>query len=447
MESGFVNIQTLFNEKTARTVAALEQLYNDHTLLLSVVENLSGKVLTKENLSGKKILLKPNWVKHSYLPFDDICLRTQDDFLIAVLEWVLSKKPASVVIGDAPIQGCRWEKVVTEKLINKIEMLAAKYSIAVIIKDFRRVVFDTATNNIDVERNALSEYVIFDVGKKSYLEPVTSAEKNLFRVSQYNPDKFIATHKPGMHKYCITKELFESDIVISLPKVKTHQKAGITCALKNIVGLNGDKDFLPHHRIGGTGMGGDSYPGNNKLRYWAELALDNANRKKGKRIYWFWIRLSSLLWKISLPTKQHQPSAAWFGNDTTWRMVMDLNLIVNYGRADGTLADTPQRFLYSFCDGIVGGQGDGPLKPDPLNLGLVCFTNDSATADICMAKMMGLSINDIPLLMAAKSFITNPKTNIVLNGITSSLNELEKYATNAIPPPGWVDYTALIKSY
>ena len=440
MQQGFVNIETLFNDQTARTVESLQGLYDDPLILRSVIENLSGDVLNEANLQGKKILLKPNWVKHSYQPFDDICLRTHDNFLIAVLEWVLSKKPASVVLGDAPIQGCRWEKVITTTLLKKIETLSQKYNIPVAIKDFRRVVFDTTANNVDVERNPMSAYVIFDVGKKSYLEPITSAEKNLFRVSQYDPDKFMATHKPGMHKYCITKELFDADIVISLPKVKTHQKAGITGALKNIVGLNGDKDFLPHHRIGGTGMGGDSYPGNNKLRYWAELALDNANRKKGKTVYWFWIRLSSLLWKISLPTKQHQLSAAWFGNDTTWRMVMDLNLIVNYGRADGTLAETPQRFLYSFCDGIVGGQGDGPLRPDPLNLGVVCFTNDSASADVCMADLMGMKVNKMPLLMAAKSFMPNRKVDINLNGKPIQLKELEKFATNALPPPGWENY-------
>ena len=84
---------------------------------------------------------------------------------------------------------------------------------------------------------------------------------------EYDPDKFRYTHTKGMHKYCITKHLFDSDLVISLPKAKTHQKAGITAALKNIVGLNGDKDYLPHHRIGGTEVGGDAYPGKSYFRY------------------------------------------------------------------------------------------------------------------------------------------------------------------------------------
>ncbi len=446
IQEGFVNIQTLFDENTERTVEALQKLYDDHTLLLAVIEKLSGNVLTEEKLKGKKILLKPNWVKQNYKPFDEICLRTHNSFSLAVLEFVLSKKPSAVVIGDAPIQGCFWEKAITTDLTDKINALSQRFDIPVKIKDFRRVVFDGGGNKIEVERNPMSEYVIFDVGKKSYLEPVTSKDKNLFRVSQYNADRFIATHKPGMHKYCITKEILDADVVISLPKIKTHQKTGITCALKNLVGINGDKDFLPHHRIGGTGMGGDSYPGKNWLRYAAELALDNANRNKGKKLYLFWTRLSSLLWKLSRPTLQHQHSAAWFGNDTTWRMVMDLNMVANYGKADGTLADMPNRFLYSFCDGIIGGQGDGPLLPDPLNLGVLCFSNDSANTDICMAKMMGLKIDHIPLLMAAKSFMPNRKTTVSLNGEIININELDKFATPAIPPPGWLDYATAAKT-
>ena len=436
----FVNIQTVFDEKTNRTVESLQQLYNDQSKLLSLVEGLSNKVLTEENVRGKRILLKPNWVKHSKNPHDDICLRTHDNFLLAVLELVLSKKPASIVIGDAPIQGCNWDRMVKADFTGKVNALSAAHNIRVVIKDFRRVVFDTTANNVDVERNPMSEYIIFDVGKKSNLEAITKGEKNLFRVSQYDSDKFKQTHTPGMHKYCITKEMFDADLLISLPKIKTHQKTGITCALKNIVGLNGDKDFLPHHRIGGTGMGGDSYPGKNLLRYWAELALDNANRKKGKKAYWFWLRLSSLLWKISFPKTEHQPSAAWYGNDTTWRMVMDLNMIVNYGCADGTLSDKPQRFLYSFCDGIIGGQGDGPLWPDPLKLGVVCFSDNSACTDICMAILMQLKIEKLPLLMAAKSFMAEHNITINLNGIVAQQKELEKYSTAAMPAPGWINY-------
>lgn len=437
IQDGFVNIASLFNENTHRTVEDLQKLYNDPQLLLSVAEKIAGTILTEEKIKGKKVLLKPNWVKQPFRQYDDICLCTHNNFIVAVLELVLKRKPASVLIGDAPMQGCYWERLITPAFTDAVKELSATYTVPVVIKDFRRVFFDTVTNKLDDQRNPISNYIIFDVGKKSYLEPITVPGKKIFRVAQYNPDKFSETHRPGVHKYCIIKELFNADVVISLPKIKTHQKTGITGALKNIVGFNGDKDYLPHHRVGGTKMGGDSYPGKNRIRYWAELAMDNANRNMGNFWYRPWFKFSQTLWALSFPGKEHQWHAAWYGNDTTWRMVMDLNLIVNYGMADGTLADTPQRFLYSFCDGIVGGQGDGPLSPDPLNLGVMSFTDDSTTNDICMALMMGLPIEKIPLLIAAKSFMPDRKVTIRLNGEMVKIDRLKQYAVKAIPSPGW----------
>jgi hypothetical protein len=141
-----------------------------------------------------------------------------------------------------------------------------------------------------------------------------------------------------------------------------------------------------------------------------------------------------------MPGMDHHLAAAWYGNDTTWRMVMDLNQIVVFGKKDGTLAETPQRFMYSFCDGIIGGQGDGPLKPEPLNLGILSFSNDSAYTDICLATIMGLNTNKIPLLVAAKNFIPNRKINVFLNGKETEISELSKIATVTKTPPGWVNY-------
>ena len=117
--------------------------------------------------------------------------------------------------------------------------------------------------------------MIFDVGTQSYLEPITTSE-NRFRVTNYNPDRLVNSHRKGVHKYCIAKDVFDVDIVISLPKIKTHQKAGLTNAMKILVGVNGDKDFLPHHRLGAKGYGGDCYPEYNLLRSCSEWCLDTA---------------------------------------------------------------------------------------------------------------------------------------------------------------------------
>jgi len=440
IHQGFVNIKSVYSNKSDRHLDALKNLYSDRHFLMENIADIAGATLNEKLLKGKRILLKPNWVTHSRNEADEICLRTHDDFLLAVLEYILPFMPKEVVIGDAPIQGCKWNKMIGSSLLKEVNELQEKYKVPISIKDFRRVTFDMNANNISEERKPLSDYQIFDLGKNSYLEPISDSKKNKFRVTVYNPDRFLESHTLGMHKYCITKQLFESDVVISLPKVKTHQKAGITAALKNIVGLNGDKDFLPHHRIGGTGMGGDCYPGTNFLRYWSELCYDNANRNKGKKMYWLWMRVAFVLWYTSFPKKVHQQAAGWYGNDTTWRMVLDLNTVIHFGKADGSISDTQQRSFFSLCDGIIGGQGDGPLEPDPLSLGIMSFTNDSAWNDICMATLMGMNIDYIPMLIHAKTLFKGNKPIITFNGKIVEPASLKQHAVSAIMPKGWLNY-------
>lgn len=436
----FVKIHPLFANEDERNIDFLSAQYADIEKLKRNISQIIGDELSLNAIKGKRILLKPNWVTHSKKVTDAICLRTHDNFLLAALELLLQKQPSQVTIGDAPIQGCKWDKMLSEDFLMKVNSLSSKYKIPILIKDFRRATFEPYKNNPLKEQNPLSDYIIFDLGKQSYLEPITRKDKKQFRVTNYNPDRLAESHCPGVHKYCITKELFDADVVISLPKVKTHQKAGITAALKNLVGINGDKDFLPHHRIGGTGFGGDCYPGNNILRYCSELMLDYANRRQGKRLYWVGYYLSIILWKLSRPENKHSLAASWHGNDTTWRMVLDLNKIAVYGKSDGTLAVMPQRQLFSLCDGIVGGQGDGPLKPDPLPLGIISFTNHSGMNDIAIATLMGFDIDKISLVNVAYKELDKDSAQLFWNNYPIEVFDLKKYAIKTICPPGWYDY-------
>ncbi len=441
----FVDIQTLYSNESERTVEKLASLYDNSEYLKMKIAEVLKKHLNSEMICNKKILLKPNWVKHSTKDTDGICLRTNDNFILATLEIVLIYKPLSVTIGDAPIQGCNWDKILNPLFLYKIEMLRQKYNADIKIQDFRRVTFDPSKNNPEKNRNLLSEYKIFDLGNDSYLEPISQNDKNIFRVTNYNPDRLAESHTKGMHKYCITKVLFDSDLIISLPKVKTHQKAGLTAALKNLVGLNGDKDYLPHHRIGGTGFGGDCYPGKSRIRLWSELALDFSNRRQGKLIYWLGSCLSGLLWKLSFPKPVHQLSAGWFGNDTTWRMVLDLNKIAMFGKADGTISNTPQRLIYSLCDGVIGGQGDGPLKPDPLPLGIISFTNHSGMNDVIMGQLMGFDVTKIPLLNYFFKNYRYKEIILYLNNSIVKLSDFKKNEVQTTPPPGWTEHLKNIR--
>lgn len=435
--SNFVRIVSLFDGERARSLETLARCYDDFPQLLRTVEELFSGELTRNKVQGKKILLKPNWVRHSLQPADELCLRTSDSVLLAALESVLKMQPAKVIVGDAPIQSAIWEQIASPALVENLLDLGRLHGVPVEVVDFRRVTFIPGKNELSVERRPLNAYVIFDVGTRSHLEPISSHDSKPFRVTSYNPDRLAESHRPGVHKYCIARELFDADIVISLPKVKTHQKAGITAALKNLVGLNGDKDYLPHHRLGGTGMGGDCYPGKNLLRYWSELAMDQANRHRGETSYLFWQKVSSLLWRLSFPQHVHQLAAGWYGNDTAWRMVMDLNLIAEYGEANGTLQANPVREIYSLCDGIIGGQGNGPLNPDPLPLGLLSFSNNAYANDLCWAELMKMDRCRIPMLLAAEKNVAEDAAAISWNGNPISLNGLRELGVTAQLPPGW----------
>jgi uncharacterized protein (DUF362 family) len=436
----FAQIETLFSNKENRTIDYLSSIYENKSLLKEKIQKVGVGILdNKQLIRGKKVLLKPNWVLHNRIPEDNICLRTNDSFLLAALEVILEQKPERIVIGDAPIQGCNWDKMLSQYFLEEVDKLRNTFKIPIEIKDFRRVTFDPSLNNPVKERNPLSDYLIFDLGKDSFLEPI-SMDKNIFRVTNYDPDRLAESHRKGVHKYCITKELFEADVIISIPKIKTHQKTGITGALKNLVGINGDKDYLPHHRIGGVGFGGDCYPGKNVFRLGAEYLLDMANRRQGKIVYKLIMLTSTIIWKLSNPQKVHNIAAGWYGNDTTWRMVLDLNKIAVFGKSDGSISDVPQRTLFSLCDGIIGGQGDGPLNPEPLPLGIISFTNSSGLNDICMGTLMGFDIEKIPLLKSTLKEVETDENTIVLNGENINREELKKHSIITTAPPGWVEH-------
>jgi len=80
---------------------------------------------------------------------------------------------------------------------------------------------------------------------------------------------------------------------------------------------------------------------------------------------------------------------SWSGNDTIWRTGLDLNRILLYGEIDGGMAATPRRRVVHIVDAIVAGQGDGPLSPLPLPLGLLFAGDNAACVDWFGAQLLG----------------------------------------------------------
>lgn len=212
---------------------------------------------------GARVLIKPNFVLHKNQGRDGLLpLVTHQSIVKAVVAEVLKADPSQVAVGDAPIQSCDFAELLRlTKLDEWASELQKREPRFKGIIDFRRTV-GTVKNGVrsaQENRRAAENYVLFNLGEDSLLEPLTDGT-NSFRVTNYDPRLMAKTHSPGNHQYLVAREVIEADVVINLPKLKTHKKAGITNALKNLVGINGNKEFLPHHRLGGAADGGDCYP-------------------------------------------------------------------------------------------------------------------------------------------------------------------------------------------
>ena len=397
---------------------------------------------------GARITVKPNWVLHrNEGPGGTDCLITHASILRAVLDYVLLARPARVVVGDAPVQVCDFEGVMALGF-QPVADYFARAGAPVRVRDFRRttMVRSEQTAQVSEERQTLDDFVLVDLGARSLMEPI-ARDYRRFRVTMYDPRRMKVNHRPGLHRYLIARDVLEADLVLNVPKLKTHKKAGLTAALKNLVGINGNKDYLPHHRKGGLNRGGDNYARATLPKRLAEATLDLANR----HLHWprFYARASRFAYRFlffdrirGLPT---DIEGGWYGNDTVWRMCLDLNKVLLYADADGRLHDTPRRAVLSLCDGLVAGEGDGPLRPDPRPFGGLIAAVNPAALDWIAALVMGLDPARIPISARAFAAADLPLATLApaalapaLNGRPVSLAALAAaFPSPFRPPEGW----------
>jgi uncharacterized protein (DUF362 family) len=399
-----------------------------------------------------KVLLKPNWVHQENFSGHGVeCLVTHSSVIAAVLQYVIKTKPRSIVVGDAPIQGCDFAAL--QSLCGMDEVIAKfnRKETCVTIADFRCVTLPggkIGSHAVETNRRP-DDYVLFDLGQESDLEAVTD-ERGQFRVTVYDPAAMQQTHAPGKHQYLIAREAIEADVVINLPKLKTHKKAGITGALKNMVGINGHKAYLPHHRKGGSATGGDCYPGASQFKSLAENILDVANGSRQSTLKTLLPRAATLALMMGRE-RDRNLEGSWYGNDTVWRMCLDLQRILHFGQADGQLADAPQRRVLTITDAIIAGQGNGPLSPIPLPLGLMTMGSSTAALEWVHALLLGLDPRRIPLTREAftphryhLADFSPQEIGICADGNDVSQRQLsEEYSQRSQPPDGWIGHCEL----
>jgi uncharacterized protein (DUF362 family) len=401
---------------------------------------------------GARVFVLCNFVYHrrpqeSELHLHGKCIH--GSVLRALIDYLLIAVGPSgrVTFGNAPLQACSWTRVLEETGAARALEFYRSRGLPVEARDLRLLVAerDVLGRVVSVEHRDEAEHAVeIDLSAESLLSELAGSPAPRYRVADYDPRRTERFHADRSHRYVIHRDVLDADVVVSLSKLKTHEKVGVTCGLKGFVGAVGHKDCLAHHRFGSPDGGGDEYPSS-----WKRLRLLSRFQDwLGTRAHEAPLQAALEIGDRSVRRVLRRFGAiqggAWSGNDTCWRMALDLARILHHADADGFMHDAPQRTHLSLIDGVVGGEGEGPLAPTPIRSGVLLFGDDVAMTDRIACRLMGFDPARIPLVARAalpmRFAVTSARDAgaIVYDGRRVEEAALEPVAGRPFEPPrGW----------
>lgn len=345
---------------------------------------------------GMCVLVKPNLVMHENPTGNGTdCLYTHPSVVAAVIDYVVValKGKGTVMLADAPMQSCNFDALVGQSGLSELVSWYRSRGVDIELKDMRGLKSVSTAAGLEQELVEDAAGKVIDLGTDSCFAGLPKERIDGLRITNYDPAELKRHHTQDRHEYYVSSCLLDADVVVNLPKAKTHRKAGVTGALKNMVGVNVRKEYLPHHSNGSAAEGCDEYEGANLFKRLMDDALDAGNSMLAqgpscaRRILAYLARGFRFLGKRTAPDAYTEGS--WFGNDTIWRTVLDLNKIVFFADRDGVMRDEPQRRMVVLCDMVTVGQGEGPLLPEPGEWHMLAFSDDPCVHDVAMTRMMG----------------------------------------------------------
>ena len=374
---------------------------------------------------------------------------THGSVLRAVLDYVmLAVGPLGTVsFGNAPIQSCDWERVLAETGADRV---CAFYRDQV-----GRPVQACDLRSYVVQRGALGglsrvakpvdarDEIEVDLGSASLLDELyAGARAPKFRSLDYNPAETDRYHDKGRHVYVINRRILEAQVIVSIPKLKVHEKVGATLGIKGCVGSIAHKHCLAHFRLGSSASGGDEYQGCKPLNILESRLGEYLNKMEPSRTQGLLRTLNFILRKVNLRLLRRSVGGGWAGNDTSWRMSMDIARILTHATETGALADSGLRRHLAFIDGILAGEGQGPLAPTPRRAGFLLFADDVPAGDYAACRFMGIDPERLPIVQRAFGLKRYPLTetrsgevSATVNGALLSNNDLRSWRVKKFTMP------------
>jgi hypothetical protein len=127
-------------------------------------------------------------------------------------------------------------------------------------------------------------------------------------------------------------------------------------------------------------------------------------------------------------------------------MAWDLTRIAHFADQHGRLSEKPQRVHLSLIDGIIAGEGNGPLSPTVVRSGVLVFSDHLGLGDVAASMLMGYDPARIPLVREGFSAIgADPvglgealRSVVNINGVNRKVSDLGPVLGRPfVPSRGW----------
>jgi uncharacterized protein (DUF362 family) len=355
---------------------------------------------------GMTVVLKPNLVLSRHKDGKNLySIITHPAVLRSLMDycWIALRGKGKIIIADAPQYDCDFQELLSRTGLEHICRFFNHFDGPDVSYLDLRLYWSPRRHFSSMLQPLAGDpcgSLKIDLGKRSALFGQSNAQK-LYGAA-YHRDETIRHHTGATHVYELSRTIMTADVVISVPKLKVHKKVGVTLNAKGLVGVATNKNLIVHYTLGTPQEGGDQFP--DDLLGWVERRLIKterwmydhflAPRRRSleyihRFVYWLHNHTTRKLGLKVAENKRQLDAGNWHGNDTAWRMTVDLMRLFYFADSHGHLHTSKQRRMFSLIDGVIGGEACGPLTPDPKPAGVLIAGANLLAVDLVAARLMG----------------------------------------------------------
>jgi uncharacterized repeat protein (TIGR02543 family) len=306
--------------------------------------------------AGNTVLIKPNWVDYGSGVY------TRPEVVRPLIDMAVIAGASTIYIGDGGGSVSNTESVMDSgnfiAMIDELDLLYPGIDIEAICLSSLSYSWHWISLN---ENSSFAEsgYSHYDLA---------AGGVSIFGHTYYSTDDSYGVNPGGntLGWYAVSDKILEADVIINVPKMKTHPAMIATMSIKNLVGCT----------IGSTydEEMGDCHP--------------------------------------RIPHHKTDQEENYFNNDIFWRAILDMNKILIYSDENGNLQSTQQRKYLNVVDGIqameksqhpVWGGGGIPYDRNVILAGV-----DPVAVDAVGCRIMGYDYSIIPSIGNADSDTAHP---------------------------------------